>query len=112
MRKWIAAAAVGAAMMVAGCGHITGGVSPSNVPLASGSYSELGPVSGSDCVYYLLGLIPLSDGNETITALQDALAQKPDTSALVNITSDTFSQYFILFSRVCTQVDGVAVKAK
>lgn len=97
---------------LAGCGHLSGGVATSNIPLAPGSYTELGQVRGDTCVYYLLGLLPLSGGNETKYALEDALRQKPQTNALINITADTYSQFFILFSRTCTQVDGIAVRLK
>lgn len=98
--------------LIAGCGHVTGGVAPSNIPLAPNSYTELGPVRGSDCVYYLLGIIPLRGGNETKKALASALEEKPEAKALVNITSDTYSMNFILFSQICTQVEGVAVTIK
>lgn len=93
-----------------GCVHTTGGVAPSNVPLAPGSYKELAIVGGKDCVYYLFGVIPLTGGNETRTALNRALLSRPGTMALVNVTADTYSQFFIVFSRSCTQVYGTAVR--
>ena len=98
--------------LLAGCGHISGGVAPSTMPLAPGSYTELKEVDGRDCVYHLLGILPLSDGNETKDAVKDALQQAPGAKALVNVTADTFSQNFILISRVCTQVQGTAVSLK
>lgn len=98
--------------LLVGCGHVTGGVAPSNIPLAPNSYSELGPVQGADCVYYILGFIPVSGGNETKDALADALAQRPEATALINITADTYSMNFIVVSNICTQVNGTAVKAK
>ncbi len=97
-------------MMIAGCVHSTGGVAPSNIPLAPGSYKELAIVGGKDCVYYLFGVIPLTGGNETRTALNRALLSRPGTMALVNVTADTYSQFFIVFSRTCTQVYGTAVR--
>jgi hypothetical protein len=99
-------------LLVSSCGHISGGVAPSTEPLVPGSYRELGPAQGQDCVYYLLGFIPLSDGNETKDAVADALTKAPGASALVKVSVDTYSQYFIVFSRVCTQVYGVAVAPK
>jgi hypothetical protein len=99
--------------LMSGCGHVTGGVAPSNIPLAPGSYTELGSVRGEDCINYLLGFIPLNgDGNETKDALADALKQMPGTTALVNITADSYAMHFIVFSKVCTQVYGTAVKLK
>ena len=98
-------------ILMSGCMHISGGSAPSTKPLAAGSYRELGPARGEDCVYHLFGLIPLSNGNETKDAIADALTKQKGASALVNVSADTYTQYFILFSRHCTQVDGIAVAA-
>ena len=98
--------------LMAGCAHQTGGVAPSTIPLNPDSYRELGEVRGTDCVYALLGILPLSGGNETKKAVNDALHQIPGTAALVKVTSDSYHQFFILFSRQCTQVDGIAVAPK
>jgi len=98
--------------VVSGCAHYAGGVAPSSEPLNPGSYTEIGPVRGEDCVYYLLGLIPLSNGNETKDAIQNALTMAPGATALVKVTADTYAQHFILVSRICTQVNGTAVAVK
>ncbi len=95
-----------------GCAHTSGGIAASNIPLEPGSYTTLGRAVGGDCQYELLGLIPLSNGNQTHSALEDALADIPNTSALIQITSDTYSQYWILWSNTCTQVYGTAVTTK
>ena len=95
-------------LLVSSCGHITGGVAPSTEPLAPGSYRELGQVKGQDCVYYLLGFIPLSDGNETKDAVADALLKAPGASALVKVSSDTYTQNYILIARACTQVQNLS----
>lgn len=96
-------------VLLGACAHQSGGIAPSTTPLKPDSYRILGEVKGEDCVYYLLGLIPLSDGNETKIALQNALAQAPDASALIDVTSDSYSQWFIIVTRACTQVYGTAV---
>ncbi|MFG0320127.1 MAG: hypothetical protein ACF8XB_22840 [Planctomycetota bacterium JB042] len=95
-----------------GCAHISGGVSPASRPLAPGSYEVLGPVRGQDCVYYILGLIPVMNGNETHVALKDALRKEPGADALIEVTSDTYWQHWIVVSRVCTQVQGTAVRVR
>jgi hypothetical protein len=92
-----------------GCVHQTGGVAPSNIPLEPGSYTELGPTRGNDCRYVLLGLIPITGGNETYSAVQKAIRRRKG-QALVNITADTYSENFIVFSRTCTQVVATAVR--
>jgi len=95
-----------------GCSHQSGGIAASTSPLNPDSYYSLGKVEGKDCSYHLLGLIPLSDGNETKDALEDALHMLPNTKALTQVTSDTYSQYWILWSNTCTQVFGTAVTTK
>ncbi len=98
--------------ILGGCAHTTGGAAPSTIPLTAGSYHEIGPVRGQDCLYSVLGLLPVTSGNQTKDAIADAMAQAPGASALVNVSADTYFQYFILFSRTCTQVHGVAVAPK
>ena len=98
--------------LLSSCTHISGGVAPSTEPLVPGSYREIGLVHGQDCMYALLGFIPLTGGNETKDAVADAMTKISGASSLVRVSADTYSQYFILFSRVCTQVDGVAVIPK
>lgn len=61
---------------------------------------------------YILGLIPISDGNETKDAIAEALKKAPGATALVKVSADTYSQNFIVYVRVCTQVHGVAVTPK
>ena len=101
-----------AAILTAGCMHQPGGIAPSTNPLAPGGYTELGKVRGQDCVYHLLGFIPITGGNETRNAVDDALHTKVLADALVEVTVDGYYQYFILFSRACTQVYGMAVESK
>ncbi len=94
---------------LSGCSHYSGGIAASTTPLTLGSYQTLGHVEGKDCVYSLLGIIPLSGGNETRKAIQDAISQKEGATALIEVTSDTYAQSYILFGRTCTQVHGIAV---
>lgn len=112
MRKTLFLALPLMCLLLSSCGHISGGVAASTEPLAPGSYRELGPVHGQDCVYHLLGIIPLSDGNETKDAVADALKQTAGATALVKVSADTYYQNFIIVTRSCTQVYGVAVAPK
>ncbi len=111
VRGWTVAV-LWAAAVTAGCMHQPGGIAPATKPLAPGGYIELGKVRGQDCVYHLLGLIPVTGGNEMRNAIEDALHTKPLADALVEVTVDGYYQYFILFSRACTQVYGTAVESK
>ncbi len=94
---------------LSGCTHYSGGIAASTTPLTMGAYQTLGEVEGNDCVYSLLGMIPLSSGNETRKAIKDAISQKEGATALIEVTSDTYSQFYILYGRTCTQVYGTAV---
>ena len=100
---------VGLLLLGSGCAHQAGGIAPSTIPLSPGGYTVIEDVVGQDCVYYLLGILPLSNGNETHTAVEDALASAAGADALVGVTADTYSQNFIIITRGCTQVYGTAV---
>jgi hypothetical protein len=91
------------------CAHYSGGIAASNVPLEPGSYTVLGETKGQDCVYYLLGLIPLSGSNHTKAAVDAAIRSQPGATALVDVTSDTYSQTFIVVTRSCIVVEAMAV---
>src|SRR5918992_793070 len=98
-------------LFLGGCFHHPGGIAPSTKPLNS-NYTVLGKVSGEDCVYHLLGIIPLSDGNELKDAIAAAMNRKPTADALIEVTADAYFQWWILFTRGCTQVHGTAVQSK
>ena len=116
LRQWstrfMAAAGLLAASVTAGCFHHPGGIAPSTRPLNQNGYTVLGKVEGRDCVYHILGLIPVTDGNELREAVADAMKKKPYADALTEVTVDAYWQFFILFSRGCTQVYGTAVQSK
>jgi hypothetical protein len=96
--------------LLTGCMHYPGGIAPSTIPLAPGGYTVVKEnVEGSDCRVALLGILPLSGGNKTSNAIKHALEDAPGATALVNVTSDAHSQYWILWSSTCTEVRGTAV---
>lgn len=97
------------ALFCTGCVRTPGGVAPSNIPLAPGGYTTIGEVSASDCKVNLLGIIPISGGNDLYQAL-DKAKQKRGADALVEITVDLDSKWFILWSQSCTTVHATAVK--
>jgi hypothetical protein len=96
--------------LLVGCTHTSGGVAPSNVPIEPGKYRVLKTdAHGSDCLVALLGFIPVSGGNETRRAVSSALKDAPGADALVNITADSYRQFWILFSKSCTEIHATAV---
>jgi hypothetical protein len=92
--------------------HYPGGIAASTIPLEQGGYEVLGPVKAQDCLWQLFGVIPVTDSNETHVAIAAALAQKPTADALIQVTSDAFSHYYVVVSRTCTEVDAIAVKSR
>lgn len=97
-------------LLLSGCVNYPGGIAPSTVPLVPGGYTVVKEnVEGSDCRVALLGILPLSGGNKTSNAVVDALKEAPGATALVNVTSDAHTQYWILWSSTCTEVRGTAV---
>jgi len=110
LKKLLASCAL--TTLLIGCSHQSGGIAASTSPVVVGSYQTLGKVKGEDCVYSLLGMIPLSEGNETRRAIQHAISQKRGATDLINVTSDTYSQFFLLVGRTCTQVYGTAIVPK
>jgi hypothetical protein len=94
--------------LLAGCTRIPGGVAPSTIPLEPGGYTMIGPVSASDCKVNLLGLIPISGGNNLHQAIREAKDDR-GADALIEVTVDLVSKYFILWSQTCTNVHATAV---
>ena len=99
--------------VLAGCSHYPGGIAPSTIPLAPGGYTVVKEdVQGSDCRVALLGILPVSGGNRTDAAIREAILSAPNANALVNVTADAYTQYWILWSHTCTVVRGTAVTAR
>ncbi len=74
------------------------------------SYVSLGPVEGTSCRYFLLGVIPWRDSR---TALGKAL-ERSGGDAVINATVETslygFFPIYNVFSFTCTTVRGIAIK--
>ena len=99
-------------LSLAGCIHSSGGIASSTKPLEPGSYDVLGETLGRDCIYHLLLFIPISGSNEAKTAVARALSHKKGATALINVTIENFGQNFVVFSRRCTAVHGIAVRER
>jgi hypothetical protein len=93
----------------AGCSRSPGGIAASNIPLQQGGYTPIGKVAASDCKVNLLGIIPVSGGNYIQDAVGEAL-QKSGGHALVDISIEQVSKFFILWSQTCTEVRATAVR--
>jgi hypothetical protein len=103
---------LGSFLFLSGCIYHPIALVPSTKPLAPNGYTVVGTVHGEDCSYHLFALIPLSNGNELHEAIADAMKKKPYADAMTEVTVDFYWQWWILFSRSCTQVYGTAVQSK
>ena len=109
--NWLASGVLGGVlMMTAGCiMGFGGGVAPSTTPLEGREYMTLGPVSATDSSVMFLSFIAMSDFNSVDDAVKDAL-RKNNADALINVTVDTYSMSYLLFSRTYTRVNGTAIR--
>ena len=98
-------------LLFVGCACIPGGVAASNTPLHAKPYTVLGTTEGVDSRYAILGIIPVTDGNSLRDAMKHAKGNV-GADALINITVDSYTQWWILFSRTVTKVDATGIRFK
>ncbi|NCC51150.1 MAG: hypothetical protein EOM20_08040 [Spartobacteria bacterium] len=97
--------------LMGGCASMPGGVAPSSTPIEGREYINLGRVVSGDSSIYLLGILPVSDSNSTRDAIDAAIRSK-NGDAMINITVDTYAQFWILFTRRVTKIDGDVIRFK
>jgi hypothetical protein len=92
-----------------GCINAPGGIAPSNIPLEGREYREVGLAASSDSSIRLFGILPVS-GSNTIRQAMDAAMRQRSADALIDITVESYTQYWILFTRDVTSVRGTAIQ--
>lgn len=95
--------------ILSGCAMMPGGVAASSTPINGRQYTQLGPAKETDSRFYLLGLIPLTGANTIRDAIDDAVKSRSG-DALINVTVESYSQWWILFSRYTTRVEGDVIR--
>ena len=95
--------------LMTGCATTPGGIAPSSTPLEGRSYTILGYTEATDSRVCLLGIIPISRHNSVRDAIQNA-ARKVGGDALIEVTAESYTQYYILFSRDITRVEGIGIR--
>ncbi len=98
-------------LLLNGCATSPGGISDSNTPLYSKPYTVIGDTEGSDSWYAILGFIPVTPGNSLREAVKDA-KRKVGADALIDITVDSYTQFWILFARRVTEVHAKGIRFK
>jgi hypothetical protein len=104
----------GAAIALSGCAFRMGDlsiVSSKNVALNPEPIKR--SVEGKNCLYFLLGFIPIMGFVPNIEeAMDQALAQVPDGNLLTDIAVYSEMTYFVVASEQCIRVKGDAGKIR
>jgi hypothetical protein len=95
--------------LLTGCATSPGGIAASSTPLEGRKYKVLEKTSATSNCVRLLGLIPISGSNNMRSAV-DKAARKVGGDALIDVTVEGFNQYWILFSRDVTYVEGIGIR--
>lgn len=110
MKKRMAAAGLCCmGMLLTGCVMSPGGIAPSSTPINGRAYKNLGRATKTDSRVHLFGFIPLSGANTTRDAI-DAAVRSRDGDAMINITVESYNQWFLIITRSATRVDGDVIK--
>jgi hypothetical protein len=96
------------AFVLCGCAHFPGGIAPSNTPIDGRKYKVIGPASATDSCVRLFCILPISGSNSTRAAVKAAIDSK-QADALIDVTVESYTQFWILFSRQVTAVYGKAI---
>lgn len=100
-----------AALNLAACAHIPGGLTDSTEPLNSRTYVEIGKVEATSSKLSLFGVIPISNSNSIQNAI-DSAKEQIGADALIKVTVEGYSQWWLLFSNDSIVVRGVGIKFK
>jgi starvation-inducible outer membrane lipoprotein len=96
-------------LLFTGCATMPGGIAASSTPLEGRKYTVLERTSATSNCIRLLGIIPISGSNNTRSAI-DKAARYVGGDALIDVTVEGFNQYWILFSRDVTYVEGIGIR--
>jgi hypothetical protein len=96
-------------LLLSGCAMMPGGIAASTTPIEGRKYANLGRVIETDSRIYLLGILPVSGANTTRDAIDTAVRRRGG-DAMINVTVECYSQWWLLFSRYVTRVDGDVVR--
>ncbi len=96
-------------VFVSGCAHTPGGVSASSTPIEGRKYTILGHSKATSSAVYLFGFLPVSGSSSLRDALQAAIRGK-GADALIEVTAESYSQFWILFSKQTIMVEGTAIR--
>jgi len=97
------------AALTTSCVHFPGGIAPSTTPIEGRKYKVLGKTTGTDSHVKVLWIFPVSGSNSVRTAIENAI-EKKGGDALIEVTIDFYSQWWILFSTYTITAEGYVIK--
>ena len=98
-------------LFAAGCAHIPGGIAPSTMPIDGRKYIVLGPAKATSSAVYLFNFIPVS-GSSSLREAKTSAIRSQGADALIDVTAESYSQFWILFSKSTIMVEGTAIRFK
>ena len=96
-------------LLAAGCAHTPGGIAPSTVPIDGREYMILGPAKATSTAVYLFNFIPVS-GSSSLRDAKNAAIRSKGADALIDVTAESYSQFWIIFSKNTIMVEGTAIR--
>ncbi len=108
-KKFTLALSLMGLFFLVGCLRVPAGLAPSNTPLKNSPYTVIGPAFGSDTHADLFGIIPLTRAEHIQHAIDEAV-KNSDADALIDVTVETVSKYWLVFTTYTIEVRGKAIK--
>jgi|GEM_PF-626171 hypothetical protein len=96
-------------LLAVGCAHTPGGIAASTVPIDGRDYMVLGPAKATSTAVYLFNFIPVS-GSSSLRDAKNAAIRSKGADALIDVTAESYSQFWIIFSKSTIMVEGTAIR--
>ena len=96
-------------LLAVGCAHTPGGIAASTVPIDGRNYMVLGPAKATSTAVYLFNFLPVS-GSSSLRDAKNAAIQSKGADALIDVTAEAYSQFWIIFSKSTIMVEGTAIR--
>lgn len=94
-------------VLFAGC-STPGAIAPSTLPI-SGEYVEVGPMDERTSCGYAVLMIPFGSP-EPISETIDAMVESRGGDALIQVSSESSSSFYLLGSSNCVTIRGIVVR--
>ena len=96
-------------VLISGCAMMPAGIAASSTPICGREFRQLGRVVASDTSMALLGVIPIT-GSSTIRDALDKGVKSRNGDAMINITVESYTWYFIVLSTHTTRIEGDVIQ--